>query len=227
MFLNPFLPTPPPQRTLGGALPAAQDLPPHPLLPGLGPIVRHSVFTVDPLETQDGVPVRVQACVCWQAAPERNVWLGQADTRALLVALASTELAHVLARTLLGDLIQQRGAVDAAWLHALRGQVNDLPLQIDTARLLALAPEPVSEANLTSRCLAAMRALLARAPVPSLQPADDPVSAHDISNAPDSCHAFQPANAACVAHSPTPTGAMCPAPAHAHHSNPGIGPHTR
>ncbi len=171
MFLSPTMPPPKFRFTPLCALHTAPNPTIGSLIPRLTVHPQHGVFMVDDLATLDGVLLQLRACVCWQDAPGRNALVGRVDSRMLVLHLAKRQLAERLAQTYLGDLLLNRCTMDAVLLQTLQRCATDLPVQVDAVHLLSFGVAPVSEANHNTRGLAAMRVLLARPPILSVQDA--------------------------------------------------------
>lgn len=134
------------------------------LVPRLTLYPHHGMFVVNDLATRDGVLLQLQACVRWQDAPERNVLLGRADSRLLVLHLAKRQLAEQVAQTYFGELLLNRCTMDATLLKTLQRCATDLPVAVNTVHLMSFGIAPVLEANHNAHCLAAMRTLLVRFP---------------------------------------------------------------
>lgn len=162
MFLSPILP----HRTFypSGlcALRPASNLTLSSLMPHLAGQPEHAIFTVENLLTQDGVPLQVRACVCWQDAPERNVLVGPVDSKMLVTRFTKMQLGEWVAQTWFADLLLNRSTMDAPLRESLQRCVTDLPVTLDTVHVLGFGVSPVLEANHNTRALATMRALLVR-----------------------------------------------------------------
>lgn len=176
MFLRSPMPPPKFRFTPLCALHTASNPAIGSLIPRLTVHPQHGVFMVDDLATLDGVLLQLRACVRWQDAPERNAQVGRVDSRMLVLHFAKRQLAERLAQTYLGDLLLDRGTMDTVLLLTLQRCATDLPVRVDAVHLLSFGIAPLSEASHNTRGLAAMRVLLARPPILSVQDALAPTT---------------------------------------------------